>query len=173
VGGVQFDDEDIHEFTCPPQGTWEKAYDGSVVDADWGAADLDAVSALEPGEDGDGDGLPDGSDNCPNMANPGQQDVGGIGAGSPPDGIGDACQCGDVNGDGRVTAVDSVVITRSLLIPPTATITRQDLCDVGAGGSNPATLDCSLADAVVIRRAQLIPPTATVLQTCPAADGTP
>jgi hypothetical protein len=173
VGGVPFDDEDILEFTGPAPGTWQMAYDGSVVDPNWGPADLDVVSALEPTGDGDGDGVPDGSDNCPAISNPGQQDIGGIGSGSPPDGIGDACQCGDVNGDGRVTAVDAVVITRSLLLPPTATITRQDLCDVGAGSPNAATLDCSLADAVVIRRSLLLPPTATILQTCKAADGTP
>jgi hypothetical protein len=173
VGGVPFDDEDVLEFTGPAPGTWEMAYDGSLVDADWAVADLDAVSALEPQADSDGDGVADAVDNCLRVANAGQQDTGGVGAGSPADGIGDACQCGDVNGDGRVTAADAVVITRAQLTPPTATITRPELCDVGAGTPNPGTLDCSLPDAVVIRRALLTPPTATILQTCPAADGTP
>ena len=46
------------------------------------------VSALAP--DTDGDGVPDASDNCPYAANTNQLDTGGIGAGSAPDGIGDA-----------------------------------------------------------------------------------
>jgi len=173
VGGVPFDDEDVLEWTPGTPGAWEMAYDGSLVDTAWGAADLDAVSALEPQNDGDGDGVPNGSDNCPLVANPGQQDTGGVGLASGADGIGDACQCGDVNGDGRVTVLDAVVIARSLLVPPTATRTKPELCDVGAGSPSPATLDCSLSDAVVIRRALLVPPTAAIAQTCPAADGTP
>jgi hypothetical protein len=173
VGGVPFDDEDVLEFTGPPPGAWEMAYDGTLVDPNWAAADLDVVAAAVPTDDADGDGVPDVLDNCPKAPNPGQQDHGGVGFGSAPDGIGDDCQCGDASGDGVVTAVDAVVIARSLLIPPTATVARPALCDVGAGSPNAATLDCSLADAVVIRRAQLNPPTATVQQTCPAADGTP
>jgi len=46
------------------------------------------------GEDGDGDGVPDGEDNCPEVANPGQEDSDG-------DGVGDACDDnGDEDGDG-------------------------------------------------------------------------
>ena len=39
--------------------------------------------------DEDGDGIPDRQDNCPDHANPGQDDVNG-------DGVGDACDCSDV-----------------------------------------------------------------------------
>ena len=113
-----------------------------------------------PAIDTDGDGVPDDSDNCPFAANPGQEDVGGIGASSGPDGIGDACQCGDISGNGRGTIGDSVIILRSLLIPPTATQTKPELCDVGGSAG------CSLADAVLILRANLSPPTANVLQRC-------
>jgi hypothetical protein len=168
VGGVPFDDEDVLEWTAP--SVWEVAYDGTLVDPGWKASDLDAVSALT--SDGDGDGALDAQDNCPARPNPSQADRGGVGAGSPPDGIGDACQCGDVNGDGRVTAADATLVTRSLLVPPTATLARPELCDVG-GAPSPATLGCTLSDAVVIRRALLGPPTATIEPACPAADGTP
>jgi len=42
------------------------------------------------------------SDKCPLVANPSQADTGGMGPGSAPDKIGDACQCGSVAGDGHV-----------------------------------------------------------------------
>lgn len=160
VGGVPFDDEDVLEWTGPAPGTWEMAYDGSLVDANWSAADLDAVSV--PG-DLDADGVADTNDNCRFASNPDQLDRGGIGVVAPPDGIGDVCQCGDVTGDGKVTIADAVVIQRALLIPPTATQTNPQLCNVGG---NPT---CSVADAVIIRRANLVPATATVAQVCAPA----
>jgi hypothetical protein len=113
--------------------------------------------------DRDGDGVTDDVDNCPSFANPGQSDVGGVGAGSLPDGIGDACQCGDVSGDGRVTIADATIIQRSLLVPPTATPAFPDRCDVGGSGG------CTLVDVVVIRRAMLLPPTAAITQQCTPA----
>ena len=72
-----------------------------------------------------------GCDNCPFEPNAGQADTGGIGVGSPPDGIGDACQCGDVNGDGFVTSADSAIILRSQLVPPTATNPKRRLACSG------------------------------------------
>jgi uncharacterized repeat protein (TIGR01451 family) len=115
---------------------------------------------IGPVEDKDGDGLSDWLDNCPSFANPNQADVGGIGAASGPDGIGDVCQCGDVNGNGRVTTADATIVTRSLLVPPTATLARPDLCNVGGSAG------CTTADAVIVTRALLVPPTATVQQVC-------
>lgn len=44
IGGVAFDDEDALEFDRV--ATWELAYDGSVQDADWAPADLDAIQAI-------------------------------------------------------------------------------------------------------------------------------
>lgn len=110
--------------------------------------------------DTDGDGVDDTVDNCPFASNAGQQDFGGRGSGSAPDGVGDACQCGDANGDGRVTVVDSSVIQRSLLQPPTATVTRPQLCDVNGDGN------CTIADSTIVRRSLLVPATATIVQAC-------
>ncbi len=116
--------------------------------------------------DQDEDGVCDEEDNCPFASNPDQVDRGGHGSGSLPDGIGDACQCGDVTCDGRVTLADSVVILRSLLSPPTASQGCPALCDVGPAGAASA---CSLADSVILLRSLLVPPTASVLQNCPPA----
>lgn len=110
--------------------------------------------------DADGDGLGDRADNCPTVSNLNQMDRGGLGAGSPPDGIGDACQCGDVSGDGRVTVADATLMLRALLVPPTATLTRPGLCDVGGSPS------CTTADATIVRRALLMPPTASIATHC-------
>jgi len=112
------------------------------------------------GGDADGDGVPDDVDNCVRIANANQSDFGGLGAGSGPDGIGDACQCGDVSGDGRVTANDASLIARAMLVPPSATLTRPTLCDVGG------THGCSTADAAIVQRALLQPPLATIAPAC-------
>jgi hypothetical protein len=120
-----------------------------------------AIQAQAP--DADSDGVPDTSDNCPHAANADQLDTGGLGTGSPPDGIGDACQCGDVTGDGRVTSADAVVLTRALLVPPAAVMNQPSLCDVGGSSG------CSAADAVIIRRALLTSPTATIGPVCAPA----
>jgi subtilisin-like proprotein convertase family protein len=110
--------------------------------------------------DADRDAVADAADNCPYAPNPLQEDAGAIGLGSAPDGIGDACQCGDVSGDGVLTLADALLVTRSTLVPPTAMLVRPELCDVGG------TAGCTLADAVVLRRAVLVPPTAVVVQQC-------
>jgi hypothetical protein len=159
LGGIPFDDEDVLDFN-PASSTYAFAYDGSAPPAAWVAgADLDAVSSFP--NDSDGDGIGDVADNCPHEPNASQTDQGGIGAASGPDGIGDACQCGDVVGtNGRVTTADATAITRSLLVPPTATLTRPQLCNVGGNAS------CTTADAVIVTRALLVPPTATVQQVC-------
>ncbi len=51
-----------------------------------------------PCADTDGDGVPNGGDNCPDIANPDQADTGGV------DGVGDACDCPCFN-DAVVDAV--------------------------------------------------------------------
>ena len=158
VDGIAFDDDDVLSFDFAT-GRFDRVYRGSSRSAGWEAADLDAFE-LDDAPDADGDGRPDVIDNCPFEPNPDQLDRGGIGGGSAPDGIGDACQCGDVSGNGVVTTADSLIIRRSLLEPPTATMTRPELCNVG--GSR----ECSTADAAIVRRALLEPPTATIGTLC-------
>ncbi len=126
-------------------------------------SDHDGVGDACDLADSDADGLLDWQDNCPFEPNPAQTDTGGIGTGSPPDGIGNACQCGDVNGDGQVTIADATLISRSLLIPPVASLAQPALCD--AGGS----AGCTTADATIVKRALLLPPTATIQQVCAPA----
>ena len=116
--------------------------------------------------DSDLDGRPDCADNCPHVHNPGQEDPGGIGYASVPDGIGEVCQCGDVSGDGFVTTADTLMIRRSLLDPPTATLVSPELCDVDGDGT------CTMGDVERIRGALLVPPTAEIQQSCSPAVAT-
>jgi len=122
--------------------------------------DLGAYEASPPTADADGDGAPDETDNCPFIPNADQVDRGGVGSNSDPDGIGDACQCGDVNGSGRVTLSDATLVLRALLVPPAATLAKPELCNVVGSAA------CTSSDAAVIRRALLVPPTATIGSAC-------
>lgn len=81
-----------------------------------------AQARVLPGPDVDANGVANGADDCPFVANSDQSDAGGVGTDSPANGRGDACECGDVSGDGRVTIADATLIQRSLLSPPTASI---------------------------------------------------
>ena len=135
-------------------------------------ADADCASPLDASEgtDSDGDGVPDGLDNCPYEPNAAQADIGGLGT-APPDGIGDACQCGDTNNDGRVTATDSTVLKRALLgLSPyfeVAALPGLSKCNVGATVV-PGVAGCTTSDAVVISRA-LLGLTPGIAQHCDAA----
>ena len=119
------------------------------------------IGAYEFILDADDDGIEDSTDNCPYAANPDQADRGGIGAGSEPDQIGDACQCGDVNSDGIVTLTDGVIISQALIdstvLPNTVNLDR---CDVGASS------DCSITDAVIVLSAILPDPPVAIIQQC-------
>jgi len=106
----------------------------------------------------------DCDDNCPYAWNPDQLDTGGTGVGSIPDGIGNACQCGDVSGDGQVSSVDVAIVMRALMLPPRSTMVRPDLCNVGG------SLDCTSADAAIAFRALMTPPLATIQQQCEPAE---
>jgi hypothetical protein len=97
------------EAECaPPDGDGDCAPHGGDTDGD-GLCD-----------DGPGDFCTGGAntgckDNCKFISNPNQEDRGGLPNPGGPDGKGDACQCGDVTGDGNVNGTDATFITRKAL----------------------------------------------------------
>lgn len=130
-----------------------------IAAANTTAAPIQIAVTASPVVDTDNDGVVDSIDNCVNTANADQADNGGLDS-ITADGIGDACQCGDVNNDGKVTNTDAVLIKRFLLNLPSPF--NGDFCDVN--GDN----NCSNTDAVIIQRALLnLPP--GISQTCIAA----
>lgn len=93
--------------------------------------------------DGDGDGVEDHLDKCPYTFDD-QADSNG-------DGIGDACQCGDVDDDGFVTEADGLLVKEAALSldPYMAAVGLPgfDKCDVGG------TEGCSGLDGSIVIRA--------------------
>ncbi len=119
-----------------------------------------------PTDDADGDRVPDDLDNCPFVAND-QTDRGGVGPTSAPDGIGDACQCGDVDGDGRVTGLDGALARRASygLAPHSEgvdSLPGANRCDVDG------LFGCDVSDGDFMKAASL-GLTNGVPQTCEAA----
>jgi hypothetical protein len=110
------------------------------------------VPVLEAG-DADGDGIPDGEDNCPNVPNPDQAD-------QDQNGIGDACQCGDVNGDGVTNVTDALAIARGEVLSSDPNFGK---CDVNGDGV------CNVTDALAIARGEVS--SAPGSQLCPAYQG--
>ncbi len=117
-------------------------------------------------EDTDGDTVADGADNCVHTPNTTQSDVAGI-LDPNPDGIGDACQCGDVDDDGDVD-FDDVDTYRDSLADPTG------LALSPAGTAKCSVIDspgpCEILDVTVIERALDDPPLEPgIAQVCTAA----
>jgi hypothetical protein len=145
---------------------------GNVLDVQTGApldSDVDGVF-----DDGDGSGNPTDNpcttgsanapcdDNCRYAANPNQTDVGGIGTGSAPDGIGNKCQCGDVASTGTVDSGDLAMYTNWLGTGGATPGFKVDKCNVGS----PAA--CNTGDLARIRSA-LGGNTSAIQQVCTAA----
>ena len=135
------------------------------------------------GQDPDGDGICDDGgpdpctggamenckDNCPFFPNPGQEDDGGFNT-SVADGIGNACQCGDVDCNGRVNTTDGVFIKRSVAgLAPYFSVEGMPCpgnCDVDGNGL------CNTTDGTFVKRnvADLPPPGIVTSQLCPNAN---
>ncbi|MFI5316537.1 MAG: PQQ-dependent sugar dehydrogenase [Myxococcota bacterium] len=113
--------------------------------------------------DSDGDGVPDAVDNCPYEPNASQTDRGGW-LSLTPDGIGDACQCANIDAGGAVTLLDEIQLRASLA-------GKSRFVLPGAGRRCSYTDEAgrpSILDSTHLRRAiaRSEPPPA---QTCPAA----
>jgi hypothetical protein len=116
-------------------------------------------------QDADSDGVPDLTDNCVHVANPGQEDVGGL-FGPPPDGVGDVCQCGDVNGDGQIDLLDAATYQRGLAdVLPVAL--DEEKCSVIGG-----RLDCEPNDQQTLREA-IVGKGPGIGQVCQSANAIP
>jgi hypothetical protein len=107
------------------------------------------VPAGQTASDWDGDGVPDAGDNCPYAPNPGQQDGGGINTATQ-NGVGDACECGDVSGNGKINGQDANAIRRQGLgSTPNPLFVAACNCDVSGNGA------CNGQDATAVSRAAL------------------
>ena len=117
------------------EGAGNAALATHVYSYDGQSGRLVRVSGL-PGRllanDPDGDRVAATSDRCGNAYDPAQLDGGGLGAASAPDGIGDACQCGDVDGSGRVTSADATAI--GAFVASATALAKPELCDVTGDG---------------------------------------
>ncbi len=113
--------------------------------------------------DSDLDGQPDATDNCAYEASASQSD-GGRWLSSSPDGIGDACQCGNVDSSGAVNVLDLVRL-RQYLAGTTSGISAglERRLSYTDDAGRPSILD------VTRFRRSLATADAPLAQTCPAA----
>ena len=102
-----------------------------------------------PTLDVDADGVAAYRDNCPFAFNPAQTDTGGV-LTSSPDGIGDTCQCGDVDNDGIVDEFDVEAYRDSLADPIALALSAEGVekCSV-IDSPGP----CEMLDVTIIARA--------------------
>jgi predicted dienelactone hydrolase len=116
--------------------------DDATGDTDLDAVcdDLDLCEGNDASGDTDADGFCDDIDLCPDIDNTGNN------ADTNGDGIGDFCQCGDVDANGSLTTADTTWIKRHLLGLSTPPGFSPALCDVDANGS------CTNADTTWIKR---------------------
>ncbi len=154
---------------CAPARTFPPIFspDAGPCEDGLGLAVLARLASAPPEfvADLDGDGLLGAADNCPRIANPLQEDDGGIDT-TTPDGIGNACQCGDVTGNGIVNGQDAASIKRhGLGLLPNPSFVVPGNCDVT--GNN----QCNGQDANAVKRAALGEPGPTFGQNCHNALG--
>jgi hypothetical protein len=126
-------DGDSDELSIPPLPVGEHTIrveisDGATTVSDQSCCEL-TVAPLPPDLDSDGDGVPDTTDNCRYTRNLSQQDSGSINS-STRDGIGDACQCGDLTGDGIVDSQDLRLYKSVLQETTPIGMPTPELCDL-------------------------------------------
>jgi para-nitrobenzyl esterase len=123
------------------------------------------LAALSGTLNGDFDAFTNDVDNCPFTTNSDQADSGGV-AGGGPDGIGNACQCGDTSDDGAVDATDVAVLRNALA----------GIAPLGKHGAAKCRVEsqsaaCDVVDLAVLRRrlaSPALPP--GISQSCAAAN---
>ena len=135
------------------------------IDPVFGAGKLVADETLGGLLDSDGDGVVNQDDNCRHTQNNSQLDLGGVLTGIA-DGIGDACQCGDVTDTGQVLGSDVDAI-RELFAGLSGPLAAPQKCNVH-GPADGGFMDCGLVDVVVLRRGLMLP-TPAVGQLCAPA----
>ena len=122
-----------------------------------------SLNGSPPPPDPDGDGFLSPCDSCKYVHNTDQADHGRVGPGDD-DGIGDACQCTELTGDGIVGAAD-VTRLREHLARIGAQLSGAPLSRCSAiGGPN----ECTVRTLTVLRRALALQPPG-VAQVCDAA----
>jgi hypothetical protein len=113
------------------------------------------------GEDFDGDGIQNETDNCAFAFNPGQENRGGF-LTSVADNVGDHCQCGDLDLNGQILNDGSdVLMLRQVVAGLVLTESSLALCSVSDAP------DCDIKDVIVLARAlanQPGPPLAAACQ---------
>ena len=85
-------------------------------------------------------------DVCPFAVDPGQSDLGGV-AGAGPDGVGDACQCGDADDDTDVDDDDVTALREALAAVASLTPGGTAKCSVAGGNTT-----CDVLDVAVLTR---------------------
>jgi hypothetical protein len=91
---------ELEYHDAPTKGPQPYQTAEGVIQALDGAQVYETI-VFNSGDDLDGDGFTDPVDNCPFIANIDQSDDGGFLVDTP-NGFGNACECGDANGSGRV-----------------------------------------------------------------------
>jgi bacillolysin len=130
-----------------------------LADADFGVVyNRGEFVGQEP--DLDVDGIPDALDNCPLERNSDQDDDGGL-LSNAANGIGNACECGDLGVDGEIGDPDIAALRDWLARAPAPTPALQR-CSVAGG------IECDVRDFAVLTRARngLAP---ALAQVCAAA----
>jgi hypothetical protein len=132
-------------------------------------------ATFAPGDalDTDGDEVPDDGiapcttgetqgcrDNCPFEPN---NSPGNIQRDTDGNGRGDACECGNADGNSSLDIFDALHIAQGTLTPPLVVLVHPRACDSDGSGS------CDIFDALAVAQATLTPPLVAIIQECDAA----